>query len=242
LEKTVADRDVRVFETPARLAAAAAAEFLRAARDAIASRGRFSAALSGGATPRTAYEEIANAGGGLDWAKVDFFWVDERYVPLDDRESNFRMAKESLLTRIPIPPESVHPWETYRPPAEAAAAYENRLGLLFGTPVPEFDWIFLGLGADGHTASLFPGTLALQETRRPVAANFVPKLDAWRLTMTFPALNAARQCVFLVEGAAKAGAVLRVLAGEGDLPASRVRARKVLWMLDRIAAPSGDAP
>ena len=236
MAQALAGRDVRVFETPALLAAAAAGEFLRSARDAIASRGRFSAALSGGSTPRAAYEEIASAGSGLDWGKIDVFWSDERCVPLDDRESNFRMAKEALLTRVPVPPENVHPWETYRPPAEAADAYENRLGLRFGTPIPAFDWIFLGLGEDGHTASLFPGTAGLAETRRPVAANYVPKLDAWRLTLTLPALNAARECVFLAEGAGKAEVVWKALAGEGDLPASRVRARKVVWMLDRAAA------
>ncbi len=236
MEKAVADREVRVFDTPALLAAAAAADFLRAAGEAIAGRGRFSAALSGGSTPKAAYEEIAGAGGGLDWTKVDIFWADERCVSLDDSESNFRMAKECLLTRVPILPENVHPWETYRPAAEAADAYENRLGLRFGAAIPEFDWVFLGLGADGHTASLFPGSLALRETRRPVAANFVPGLNAWRLTMTFPVLDAARQCVFLAEGAAKADAVKKALAGEGDLPASRVRARKVTWMLDRDAA------
>ncbi|MGH9442294.1 MAG: 6-phosphogluconolactonase [Thermoanaerobaculia bacterium] len=237
MEKTVGGREVRVFDTPALLAAAAASEFLRAAREAIAGRGRFSTALSGGSTPRAAYEEIAGAGADLEWPKVAFFWSDERCVPLDDEASNFRAAKDSLLTRIPIPPENVHPWETYRPPAEAADAYENRLGLYFGIAIPEFDWVFLGLGADGHTASLFPGTQALTESRRAVAANFVTKLDAWRLTLTLPALNASRTCVFLVQGKDKADAVREILTGKGDLPAARVSARRTIWMLDRAAAP-----
>lgn len=239
MAQALAGRDVRIFETPALLAAAAAGEFLRSARDAIATRSRFSVALSGGSTPKATYEEIAGSGAGLEWGKIDVFWSDERCVPLDDRESNFRMAKEALLSRVPIPPGNVHPWETYRPPAEAADAYENRLGLQFGAPLPAFDWIFLGLGEDGHTASLFPGTAGLAETRRPVAAHYVRKLEAWRLTLTLPALNAARECVFLVEGAGKAEAVRKALAGEGDPPASRVRARKVVWMLDRAAATVG---
>jgi 6-phosphogluconolactonase len=237
LEKAVAGRELRVFDTPALLAAAAASEFVRASSEAIARAGRFSVVLSGGSTPRAAYEEIANSSDRVDWERVHVFWADERYLPLDDSESNFRMAKESLLTRLSIPAENVHPWETYRPVAEAADAYENRLGLFFGAPLPSFDWIILGAGADGHTASLFPGTAALSESRRPVAANFVPKLDAWRLTLTFPALNAARECVVLAQGSAKAEVVGKVLAEGSDLPAARVSAQKTIWMLDRAAAP-----
>ena len=236
MEKAVGSGDLRVFETPALLASAAASDFIRASGEAIARTGRFCAALSGGSTPKAAYEEIANAGDRLDWEKIHLFWVDERYVPLDDSESNFRMARETLLTRVPIPPENVHPWETYRPVAEAAAAYENRLGLFFATPLPLFDWIVLGVGADGHTASLFPDTVALSESRRPVAANFVPKLDAWRLTLTFPALDASRECVFLAQGHSKAEVVREILAEGADVPAARVRARKTIWMLDGDAA------
>jgi 6-phosphogluconolactonase len=146
------------------------------------------------------------------------------------------MAKKTLLTRTWIPPENVHPWETYRKAGEAADAYENRLALFFGAPTPRFDWVFLGVGADGHTASLFPGTAALSETQRPVAANFVPTLDSWRLTLTFPALDAARECVFLAQGSEKAEIVRRAFAPESDLPASRVGAGKTIWMVDRAAA------
>jgi len=237
LEEAVGDREVRVFDSASLLAAAAASDFVRAAQEAIDRRGRFSVALSGGSTPGPTYEEIANRADLVNWGKTHVFWADERYVALDDRQSNFRMAKEALLTRVPVPPENVHPWETYRSAAEAADAYENRLGLFFEAPLPEFDWIFLGLGADGHTASLFPETAALSEDRRPVAANFVPKLDAWRLTLTFPVLNSAERCVFLVQGSEKAQVVGKILGGGSDLPAARVHPRETIWMLDRAAAP-----
>jgi 6-phosphogluconolactonase len=236
LEKALGRRELRVFETPARLAEAAASEFLRASTEAIARSGRFTVALSGGSTPKAAYEQIANASDRFDWGRVHVFWSDERYVSLDDRESNFRMAKEALLTRTWIPPENVHPWETYRKAGEAADAYENRLALFFGEATPRFDWIFLGVGADGHTASLFPGTAALTETKRPVAANFVKDLDSWRLTLTFPTLDAARECVFLAQGSEKAEIVARVFAQDGDLPAARVSAGRTIWMVDRAAA------
>ncbi len=238
MEKAVGKRELRVFDSPALLAAAAASEFLRAADEAIARAGRVAGAHSGGSTPKAAYEEIANASDRIDWDKVHVFWSDERYVSLDDQESNFRMAKDALLTRSWIPPENVHPWETYRRAGEAADAYENRLALFFGSPVPLFDWIFLGVGTDGHTASLFPDTPALSESKRPVAANFVPKLDSWRLTLTFPALDAARECVFLAQGEEKAAIVREILSESGDLPAARVAAQKTIWMVDRAAAPS----
>jgi 6-phosphogluconolactonase len=241
VEKALEDRRTLVFDTPGELASGVAEEFLRFGKEALAGAGRFSVALSGGTTPRAAYEEIASRGGEFDWTRTHFFWSDERCVPLDTSQSNFRMAKEFLLTRIPVPPENVLPWETYRPVAEAVDAYENRLGIHFGTPLPAFDWVFLGVGADGHTASLFPESPALDEARRPVAASYVPKVEGWRLTLTFPALNAAKRCVVLAQGSEKAGIVHRVLEGRADLPAGRVRARETIWMMDREAA-SGAFP
>ena len=237
MEKALGAPELRIFDDSAKLAEAASAEFIRASAEAIALSGSFTVALSGGSTPRAAYEQIAGAADQIDWGRVQVFWSDERYVSLDDRESNFRMARDTLLTRTSIPAANVHPWETFRPVAEAAAAYENRLALLFGSPMPRFDLILLGVGSDGHTASLFPGTAALSETARPVAANFVPHLDSWRLTFTFPALDAARRRLFLAEGSEKAEIVRRVLADGSDLPASRVRPEQTIWMVDRAAAP-----
>jgi 6-phosphogluconolactonase len=223
-----------VFETPGELARGAAGEFLRAGNEAIAARGRFLAALSGGGTPRTTHEAIVARAGEIEWSRVHFFWGDERCVAPDDPRSNFRMARETLLSRVPVPPENAHRWKAELSPGEAAGLYERDLVSLTGSP-PTLDFLFLGLGADGHTASLFPGTEALAITNRPCAANFVPSLQEWRLTLTFPVVDAAREVLFLVEGEEKRAIVRKVEEG-GDYPAARVRAAKTLWFLDRAAA------
>jgi len=144
------------------------------------------------------------------------------------------MARETLLSRVPIPPENVHRWMAELPPSEAAGLYESELVSIAGNP-PALDFVFLGLGEDGHTASLFPGTEALSVAGRPCAANFVPALGEWRLTLTLPALNSAREVVFLVEGKAKQEIVRKIEAG-GDYPAAGVRAATTLWFMDRAAA------
>lgn len=160
-------------------------------------------------------------------------WGDERCVPPDDPASNFRMARETLLSRVPIPAENVHRWLAERSPEEAAADYAGRLTALAGAP-PVLDLVFLGIGPDGHTASLFPGSAALAILDRPAAANFAPALGEWRLTMTFPALDAAREVVFLAEGEGKRD-VLRRIAAKEDVPAARVRAADTRWFVDRAA-------
>lgn len=165
---------------------------------------------------------------------MHLFWGDERCVPPDDPESNYRMARETLLGRVPIPAGNVHRWPAERPPEEAAARYGEDLAAAAGAP-PVLDFVFLGIGADGHTASLFPGTSALSVADRACAASFVPALGVWRLTLTYPALDTARRAVFLVEGEGKREIVRRVAEGE-DLPAGRVRAAETLWFLDRAAA------
>jgi 6-phosphogluconolactonase len=223
-----------VFADPASLARGAAEEFLVRGREAIASRGRFLAALAGGSTPRAAHAEIARRRDEIDWATVHLFWGDERCVPPGDPQSNYRMARETLLSRVPLSEANVHRWPTELPPADAAARYEEVLTSIAGAP-PILDLVFLGLGADGHTASLFPGSAALSIADRSCAANFAPALGEWRLTMTFPALNAAREALFLVEGESKREIVRKIEAGE-DLPAARVRAARTLWFLDRSAA------
>jgi 6-phosphogluconolactonase len=237
--------EVRRLTTPQDLFRAAADEVIRAATDAVAQRGRFAVALSGGSTPRSLYTLIAaNASSILPWDQMFFFWGDERHVPPNHPESNYRMAKETLLSKVAIPPSNIFPIPAENPDASAAAeAYEQTLRKFFAlTPdeFPRFDLILLGLGPDGHTASLFPETAALQEKSRLVVANWVEKLKASRITFTLPVLNAARSVAFLVSGTDKAAVLHEVL--EGSLPGEkypsklvRPSAGKVTWFVDRAA-------
>jgi 6-phosphogluconolactonase len=155
-------------------------------------------------------------------------------VAPDDPASNYRMARETLLDSLSIPASRVHRWRSELEPEQAAALYEEELSDIAGAP-PVLDFVFLGLGEEGHTASLFPGSAALGITDRSCAANFAPSLGAWRLTMTFPALNVARETLFLVEGKGKREIVRKIEAG-GDFPAARVHAARTLWFLDRAAS------
>lgn len=231
--------EVRVYTSPEDLAKGAAEEFVRSAQAAIAVRGRFFTALSGGQTPRRTFEHLSHRSSEVSWERVHLFWADERPVLYSDPQSNFRLAKELLLPRLAIPESNVHPWRTELPVEEAARDYENTLARVFGvsgTELPAFDLVLLGVGSDGHTASLFPATGALDETKRWAVALRVPQLDAWRLTLTLPVLNNAREAVFLVEGREKAEIVRRVLERQGDLPAARIGAHRTVWILDRAAA------
>jgi 6-phosphogluconolactonase len=238
--------EIRILSTPQELFAAAAEEVARASQEAVSERGRFTIALSGGSTPKSLYGLLAtNARASLPWDRMNFFWGDERHVPPTDPDSNYRMANEAMLSRLPIPPENIFRIPAENPDADAvAASYEQTLRKFFqltATEVPTFDLILLGLGPDAHTASLFPGTAALQERSRLVVANWVEKLKTHRLSFTLPVLNAARNVVFLVSGTDKAPAVAAVLEkdvpGE-QYPAKLVRPRngKLIWMLDRAAA------
>ena len=179
--------------------------------------------------------------GRVAWDRVRFFFGDERCVPPDSDRSNYRMAKETLLDPLGIPPEHVFRMKGEEEPRRAAEKYRGVLTREFGgEAMARFDLVFLGMGPDGHTASLFPGTRALQVSRRPVAANWVPKFSEWRLTLTYPALNAARRVVFLVTGAEKRPAAERILKrGKGwrDLPAAGIRPSggSLLWLLDEEA-------
>jgi 6-phosphogluconolactonase len=232
--------------TPQDLFQAAADEVLRAAAAAIAQRGRFTIALSGGSTPRNMYALIAaNASTSLPWEKMFFFWGDERHVPPNDPESNYRMANEALLSKVPVPPANIFPVPTENPDADAAArAYEETLRRFFAVSpgdFPRFDLILLGLGPDGHTASLFPETAALREKSRLVVANWVEKMKTSRITFTLPVLNAARCVAFLVSGADKAPALHEVL--EGKAPGEKYPSKlvhptdgKLIWFVDRAAA------
>lgn len=220
----------------------AAEEFCRAASESVRARGRFDAALSGGSTPRALYALLADPTRPfrrrVPWSRVHAFWGDERHVPPGDAQSNFGMAWRELISRVPIPVENVHrvPAEL-SDAAEAARVYERMLQGHFRGRV-RFDLVLLGLGPDGHTASLFPKSTGLSERRRCACENWSPATKSWRITLTFPAINAARRAVFLVCGEEKAGVVRRVFSGDRRLPAARVRPSQgsLLWILDREAA------
>ena len=225
-------------------------DFLGVARNAIAARGRCLVALSGGSTPRGLYERLAAAGPeALDWPRVVFLWSDERSVPPDHPESNYRMAREALLAPLRIPDSQVYRMRGEAEDIEAAAReYEATLAHLTGVPpghgVPFLDLVLLGLGTDGHTASLFSDTVALDVRDRWVVRNWVAKFTTSRLTLTFPVILAAREIRVLVAGADKAAALAAVLTGAWDpdrLPAQRLinATGHVVWLADEAAAPAG---
>lgn len=240
-----AKRAIDVLADAGALAGEAARRVAESAAEATERRGRFVLVLAGGSTPKTLYGTLAAEPwrSKIAWDKTLIFFGDERCVPPDHPQSNYAMAVATLLSKVPIPKESVHRMKgELSDAAAAAAAYEAEMrGALGGLETPAFDVVLLGMGPDGHTASLFPGTAALDLTDRWVAANHVPKLDAWRLTLTFPALAAARRVIFLVAGADKA-AVASEAFGDGVVaathPAGRVAtiAGRVEVLLDRAAA------
>ncbi|MFN2633541.1 MAG: 6-phosphogluconolactonase, partial [Thermoanaerobaculia bacterium] len=236
--------EVRVLPGAAGLAEAAAREFRSASDEAIAARGVFRVALSGGSTPRLLHERLTRRPfrRGIEWGRIRFFFGDERCVPPDSDRSNYLMAARTLLGPLKIPADRVFRIHGEFPPKRAAAEYAGALETEFAGERgrPRLDLVLLGLGPDGHTASLFPGTRALEERDTPVAANWVPKLREWRITMTYPVLDAARRVVFLVAGqekAAPAAAIIRRTKAGKDLPAARVRPRRgsLLWLLDESA-------
>ncbi|AOV16397.1 6-phosphogluconolactonase [Acidihalobacter aeolianus] len=218
---------------------------LHLADAAIAARGRFHLALAGGNTPRRLYERLA-ALDSADWDRWEIWFGDERCVPPDHPDSNYRMARETLLEHVAIPPEQVHPIIPHArfEPEAAAADYADtmsaHLPLRAGWPI--LDVVLLGLGPDGHTASLFPGTGILDVQDTPVAAAYVPRLGAWRISLTLPALAHARQLIFVAEGAGKSEILTRLLrgpaAGESPLPAERVSNPHTEWYLDAAARGS----
>ena len=233
-------RQLRDPEAVARCAAEATAE---AIRSGIAERGVCAIALAGGDTPRRMYEQLA-AERELDWDRVEFFWGDERPVPPEHPDSNFAMADAALLRPLGIDPARIHRIEGERSDLDAAARdYEEELAKVCGAPdgaAPILDLVLLGMGTDGHTASLFPYTAALSETRRWVVANDVPQLSTRRITITFPLIERARSSLVLVTGESKADPLTQVLQGPLDpqrLPSQRLRAlANVDWLVDAPAA------
>jgi 6-phosphogluconolactonase len=211
-----ADPKVEIFGSPQELFRAAAEKFCSLGSGAIKGHGKFTVALSGGSTPRGLHQELTtHFASGLDWSKVFFFWGDERHVPPDNSDSNYRMANETLLSKLPIPPGNIFRVPSELPDArQAAAKYEQTLQQFFRPEpdsFPKFDFILLGMGPDGHTASLFPGTAALQEKDHHVVGNWVEKLNTFRITFTYTVLNSAAGVMFLENGYEKAEMVRRAL-------------------------------
>lgn len=217
----------------AALAAAAAEQFTAAAEQAAAARGRARIAVSGGSTPKAAFQLLADPAGPwrarMPWDRLDLFWVDERTVPPDHPDSNYRMTREALLDRVPLPPGQVHRMEGELDPEAAAARYESLLRNVFrleGAESPRFDLVALGMGPDGHTASIFPHTGAVHEMSRLVTANEVPAMHTSRITLTWPVINNAARVFFLIGGKDKAGVLREVLTGPRDperLPSQLIR-------------------
>ena len=230
-----------IRDTPEELFEAAAERFATALRQAVAEHGSFHVALAGGSTPAGLYRRLAAADyADLPWGDCHVYFSDERRVPPEDADSNYRMARETLLDHVPIPSAQVHRMLGDDEPTTAAAAYAERLRAnrpqVEGVPI--LDLVLLGLGADGHIASLFPGTSALDSVE-PAAAHWVPSLAAWRLTLTLPVLQAARRTWVLASGPAKADIIARAqgLAETPPLPVQRLEpAGEYLWLLDRAAA------
>jgi 6-phosphogluconolactonase len=208
----------------AALAWRAAQYFVEMAGEAVEAQGRARIAISGGSTPKATFALLADPQhpwrGRMPWDKLDLYWVDERCVPPDNEESNFRMTREALLDQVPLRPEQIHRMEGELDPDAAAARYESGLRNGFrleGAELPRFDLVQLGMGPDGHTASLFPHTEALHEMTRMVVANHVPQKDSWRITLTWPVINRARSVFFLIGGADKAEVLKQVILGPRDV-------------------------
>jgi 6-phosphogluconolactonase len=239
----------QVFPDIEHLSLAAAERFIALAAEAVAARGRFTVALAGGSTPRVLYSLLASAtfAGRVDWPRVEAYWGDERCVPPEDSRSNFRLAHEALLARVPAPSQNVHRMRGEAEPAAAAAEYERLLRQRFGDSGPDtppasgFDLVLLGMGDDGHTASLFPHTPPLDEQVRWAVPNWSAETQTWRVTLTTPVLNEARQVLFLVSGNTKAERLAQVLEGPRDphaLPAQLIVPAhgEVAWFVDQGAA------
>lgn len=263
----MSEKEIKVFPTVEELNEFAANEFVRLSSDAIAERGIFTVALSGGSTPKKLFVRLASDDfrSRISWTKVQIFFGDERCVPPDDEESNYRMANEALLSKIGIPAENVHRFQTEsyskqdfiehtdgggfgrfqaetKAVAEIAAKMNRQITNVFNLEpheFPRFDLIFLGMGADGHTASLFPGTEALGETEKIVTENYVEKFDSFRLTFTFPTINNARNVIFLIAGEDKARVLKEVLENkEIKYPSQRINPSDgyLSFLLDEKAA------
>ena len=248
---TLPNHDLEILPSPELAAEAAARHFVKAAGIAIRSRGRFVVALAGGSTPRNMYARLAALPliRDVDWPRVEVLWGDERCVPPDEEASNYRMACEALLDHVPADPTRLHRIRGEDPPVEAAKSYEEEIRTLLGAPSgppsgAPIDLVLLGLGQDGHTASLFPRGAWLHDSVSWVRAEYSQAMAQWRVTLTPVLINAAAEVVFLVVGGAKASIVRQVLEGPSrpaQLPAQAIApaAGRVRWILDAAAAADG---
>jgi 6-phosphogluconolactonase len=242
----------QVSPTPAAVAQAAAKLFTDAAVKAASTRGFARIAISGGTTPKAMFALLAAEpfASQVPWSKLDLYWVDERSVPPDHPDSNYRMTSEALLSKVPLPADHVHRMEGELDPEVAAARYESLIRNTFkleGAETPTFDLILLGMGDDGHTASLFPHTEALNDLTHIVIANHVPQKDTWRITLTWPVINQGREVAFLIEGAAKAQVLHDVLLGPyqpDTYPSQIIRpaSGQLTLLLDAAAASKLPSP
>lgn len=210
-----------------------------ASQEAISARGKFTLVLSGGSTPAPIYQALGRS--ALDWANIYLFWGDERCVPPQHPESNYNLVEETLLEHITIPPENIFRIRGEEEPATAAKIYQNEIEKFFQGQKLRFDLVLLGLGGDGHTASLFPGTPALNENLTWVVENYQPETNLSRITLTYPAILSARQIFFLVQGGKKAPVVKEVLEnpeGAPHYPAKEIKnaSGNIVWYLDEAAA------
>jgi len=248
--------EYRVYGGADALSRAAAEHFLQTAQRAVTANGVARIAISGGSTPKRTFELLANPAEkfvtAMPWAKIELYWVDERMVPPDDQDSNYHMTREALLDKVPLKPEQIFRIEGELEPEQAAARYESAIRnhlRLEGAQGPCFDVLALGMGDDGHTASLFPHTAAIDEMIRIAVANYVPQKDTWRVTLTWPVINEARDVFFLIAGKDKAEPLHQVLQGKYDqetFPSQLIRPRngRLLMLLDKDAAallPTPDA-
>jgi len=232
---------IELFSNAQALARGAAEHFVARSGEAVARKGTFTVALSGGSTPKVLYQILASEpfSAQVPWSKTHFFWSDERHVPPDHPDSNYRMTHEAMLSHVPVPESNVHRVHSENPNAgEVANEYEQTLLQLTKQTVPQLDLILLGLGPDGHTASIFPGSEVLHETQRLVAAPWVEQFNSYRITMTLPLLNNGASVLFLVSGAEKAEIVKAVIEGPKTYPAQFIQPThgQLLWMFDKDAA------
>lgn len=237
------NRQIQIYKTKFELVQAASELFVGAVERTREEGGRCTIALAGGNTPREVYQKLATDPfkRRIDWRKLHLFWGDERTVPPGHADSNFGMARAAMLAQVPIPQANVHRIKGEISPMQAANEYEAELQRAFKSQPIEFDLVLLGIGEDGHTASLFPGTDALTEATKPVTAVYVPKFDKWRVTLTFPVINQAREVAFLIAGKSKAQIVADILElnqPEAKWPASMVQPEEGVlhWLLDAEAA------
>jgi 6-phosphogluconolactonase len=229
--------NLEVFEDEAALGQGAAERFVKWGRQSIGKNGLFRAALSGGRGPRGMFRALTKMQDSLDWSKVELYWVDERWVPWSDPESSYADTHKLWLDGLPKGPKAFPMWQQGLSPELGANAYEALLKKNFGSNLPVFDLCLLGMGPDGHTASLFPGQAALEEKNRLCIPARRPKDGEERITLTLPVLNASDQVAFILSGMEKKDLLKAVLEGKSEVPASKIRpsSGKLLWLADRSA-------